>query len=361
VEARPKQDNHAATEGAAMTRATYLSITAVVLSLLTNVRDADAQTLASSSDRQNNVNLKGGGHLSVQSTIGDILRHPAFAGFGRLLLPWDDRVYEEQMPLARIASLLPYHSHVDPETVANGLNRMIDDAARGQTVFYNFYSEAQQKQQPARKNTGLFFFRGKAGAPIAVISPGGGFTYVGSVHEGFPYAEAISSKGYNAFVLRYRAGYGGTVATEDLAAAVSYIFHNAAKLGVGTSGYSLWGSSAGARMAAAIGSHGAARFGGSEIPKPAAVVMAYTAHSDYTADEPATFVVVGEQDGIAPPATMEKRVAALRKSGTPVEYRKYANLGHGFGLGTGTAAEGWVLEATRFWETAIGRTGRSPQ
>ena len=261
----------------------------------------------------------------------------------------DDRTYDENLQLTRIGSLLPYHTHVDPVTVTNALNRMIDDVASGKTVFYSFYSESQKKQQPDKSNTGLFFFRGKPGAPFAVVSPGGGFSYVGSVHEGFPYAEAISSKGYNAFVLKYRAGQGGAVATEDLAAALSYIFRNAATLGVGTGGYSLWGSSAGARMAAAIGSHGAARYGGDDIPKASAIVMAYTAHSDYTSAEPPTFVVVGEQDGIAPAASMERRVEALRKSGTHVEYRKYKRLGHGFGLGTGTSAEGWVFEAIRFW------------
>jgi hypothetical protein len=39
--------------------------------------------------------------------------------------------------------------------------------------------------------------------------------------------------------------------------------------------------------------------------------------------------------------------------GTKVEYHKYKNLGHGFGLGTGTSAEVWVFEAIRFWETSI--------
>jgi acetyl esterase/lipase len=227
---------------------------------------------------------------------------------------------------------------------------MIDDAASGKTVFYSFYTEAQRQQEPALSNTGLFFFRGNPGAPFAVICPGGGFSYVGSVHEGFPYAEAVSRKGYNAFVLKYRAGHGGTVATEDLAAAVAYILRNRATLGVSTNGYSLWGSSAGARMAAAIGSHGVARYGGDDLPKPSAIVMAYTAHSDYSSAEPPTFVVVGEQDGIAPPAAMERRVEALRKSGTRVEYHKYKSLGHGFGLGVGTSAEGWVFEAIRFWE-----------
>ena len=83
--------------------------------------------------------------------------------------------------------------------------------------------------------------------------------------------------------------------------------------------------------------------------------MAYTAHSDYSPAEPPTFVVVGEEDGIAPPASMERRVEALRKIGAKVEYHKYKGVAHGFGPGTGTSAEGWVLEAVRFWEAATRR------
>ena len=172
-------------------------------------------------------------------------------------------------------------------------------------------------------------------------------------HEGFPYAVAISKQGYNTFVLRYRAGAGGETATRDLAAAISYVFENAKELAVDPRGYSLWGSSAGARMAAAIGSHGVARFGEDALPKPSAVVMAYTAHSDYSTNEPPTFVVVGERDGIAPASAMEKRVAALRKGGTDVEFHRFSDLGHGFGPGTGTSAEGWLDRAVRFWEKAI--------
>ena len=294
-----------------------------------------------------------GRHLNVDDRMRDLLGHPAFAGFARLLLPWDGRSYDQAMRLSDIGSLLPYHSHVDPKTVVGALNRMIDDVNSGHAVFFPFYSEEQKQKQPARENTGLFFFRGKPGAPFAVISPGGGFSYVGAVHEGFPYATEISAMGYNAFVLRYRAGDGGAVATEDLAAAISYIFRNAKSLGVSVRDYSLWGSSAGARMAAAIGSHGVAAHGGDRVPKPAAVVMAYTAHSDRSSAEPPTFVVVGEQDAIAPPASMERRIAALRSAGIEVEYHKYRNLGHGFGPGTGTSAEGWIADAVRFWEKFI--------
>ncbi|WOS66791.1 hypothetical protein SFGR64A_24725 (plasmid) [Sinorhizobium fredii GR64] len=110
----------------------------------------------------------------------------------------------------------------------------------------------------------------------------------------------INKQGYNVFVLRYRPGQGGKVPTQDLAAALAFVFRDSETLNVGTEGYSLWGSSAGARMAAAIGSHGVAAFGGPDLPKPAAVVMAYTSHSDHSSAEPPTFVVVGGEDGIAP-------------------------------------------------------------
>ena len=292
-------------------------------------------------------------YLTIDNNTTDILHHPAFTGFSSLLLPWNDSRRNKDVPIKNIQMLLPYHDHVVPKIVLSAMNRMIDDINQGQTVFYNIYSEQQKTQSPDKENTGLFFFRGKKDAPFAIICPGGGFEYVGSVHEGFPYAAEISRQGYNVFVLRYRVGQGGLNATQDLASAISFIHKNAALLQVSTHGYSLWGSSAGARMAAAVGSYGVAQFGGEQLPKPAAVIMAYTGYSDYSDHEPPTFVVVGSRDGIAPPAVMAQRVKALKHAGTRVEYYQYSGVGHGFGLGNGTSAEGWILLATQFWEKTI--------
>jgi acetyl esterase/lipase len=50
---------------------------------------------------------------------------------------------------------------------------------------------------------------------------------------------------------------------------------------------------------------------------------------------------------------MAQRVDRLRGQGTTVEFHRYPNVGHGFGLGTGTSAEGWVRAAIRFWERAM--------
>ena len=108
-------------------------------------------------------------------------------------------------------------------------------------------------------------------------------------------------------------------------------------------------------MVAAIGTYGVAAYGGDDLRRPAAIVMAYTAHSDYSSADPPTFVVVGENDTISPPATMGRRVAALRQAGVEVEYHEYPNVGHGFGLGSGTSAEGWLVHATQFWEKFVRR------
>lgn len=65
----------------------------------------------------------------------------------------------------------------------------------------------------------------------------------------------------------------------------------------------------------------------------------------------ATFACVGENDGIASWRTMENRLHYLDALGIPTEFHKYPGFGHGFGIGTGTAAEGWINEAAAFWES----------
>ena len=124
----------------------------------------------------------------------------------------------------------------------------------------------------------------------------------------------------------------------------------AQELGVNPQGYSLWGGSAGARMAAYLGSYGPAAFGGAELPRPAAVIMQYTGLSEVTGEEPPTYCCVGTRDGIASYRTMEERVRRIRENGTDVEIEVFDGLPHGFGLGEGTAAEGWIDHAIAFWE-----------
>jgi len=329
-----------------------ITVAGAVLALLNSAAVAQTGSVRQIEESQDSA-VTEISYLDTGDRLGDLLDHPALAGFAERTLPWYGRTYDRRLPLNRIGSLLPYHSEVDPAAVVRALNLLIENAHRGVPVFHEIYTEEERRADPGLRATGLFFFPGQAGAPFALIAPGGGFSYVASLHEGFPYATEISALGLNAFVVVYRTRRGGRTATADMARAINYVLTHAEELGVARDHYSVWGSSAGARMAASIGSHGTAAFGEGDHPRPATVVMAYTGHSDLSSDEPPTFVVVGGRDVIAPPAVMERRVTALRSAGTEVEYRVYPNLGHGFGAGTGTEAGGWIGRAVAFWARQV--------
>ena len=287
--------------------------------------------------------------VDANTTLGELIANPAFGDGGRLLLPWYGRREDLGARLADVGAYMPYHDHFDVPTMLGAVNRLLSDAAEGRQVFYPVYSSEECAADPRKEEAGLFFFRGREGAPFAVVNPGGGFSYVGSLHESLPHAHVLSERGYNAFSLSYRAG-SGDLAAEDLAAAVAFICTHADELGVSVDGYSLWGSSAGARMASVVGTYGTAAFGYPETPQASTVVMAYTGQSTYTPYDPPTYSVVGENDGIASARVMQRRIEALAAEGVPAEIEVFPHLGHGFGLGIGTSAEGWVDDAVAFWE-----------
>ena len=44
----------------------------------------------------------------------------------------------------------------------------------------------------------------------------------------------------------------------------------------------------------------------------------------------------------------------IRANGTDAEIEVFDGLPHGFGLGEGTVAEGWIGRAIEFWEQQMG-------
>ena len=150
-------------------------------------------------------NMNTYGHLTTSNTVKDVVDHEAFAGFGQFILPAERR-YDDDLPLRNVANMLPYHNYVTGELAVETINRMIDYVHDGNRLFYDIYSEAEKRADPRKNNTGLFFFRGEPGRPFAIVCPGGGWSYVGAIHEGFPLAIALSEMGYNAFSIQYRTG-----------------------------------------------------------------------------------------------------------------------------------------------------------
>ena len=282
--------------------------------------------------------------------IADVINDPVFGDYGRLIFPVHDSYYSGDT-LGELH--LTWYSHIDPGKTVAITNYMKSHAEAGDPIFYSIYTDEEKATDPAKADTGLFFFKGEAGKPFAVCNAGGGWAYVGAMHDSFPHALELSKRGYNAFALIYRPG--AQTACEDWARAISFIFAHAKELEVDTDCYSLWGGSAGGRMTAYLGSYGPAYFGGDELPRPGTAVIQYTGHSDYTESDPPTYVCVGENDGIASWRTMESRINSMSALGIDTEFHKYPNLGHGFGLGTGTSAEGWFDDAVAFWEKQIAK------
>ena len=282
---------------------------------------------------------------TVTSKISEVLSDPVFWNYGKLIFPVDDSYYSGNT-LGELR--LTWYTNIDPDKTVEIVNYIKNHAEAGDVVFYDIYTEEEKIADPKKEDTGLFFFKGNSGERFAVCNAGGGFAYVGAMQDSFPHALELSKKGYNAFALIYRPG--AMTACEDLARAVSFIFEHAEELEVNIDCYSLWGGSAGGRMVALIGSYGVSEFGGYDFPRPGPVIIQYTGYRDYTPNDPPTYACVGENDGIANWRVMENRINNLSYLGIDTEFHKYVGLGHGFGLGTGTSAEGWLDDAVAFWE-----------
>lgn len=143
--------------------------------------------------------------------ISDVINDTAFGDYGRLIFPVNSSYYSGNT-LGELG--LTWYNNIDPD----------------KTV------------EIAKEDTGLFFFKGNPGERFAVCNAGGGFAYVGAMHDSFPHALELSKMGYNAFALIYSPG--AQTACEDLARAISFIFENADELEVNTDCYALWGGSA---------------------------------------------------------------------------------------------------------------------
>ncbi len=283
--------------------------------------------------------------FTVDTRIQDVMDDPAFGDYGRLIFP----VRFSYMSGDTLGTLdLSWYSHIDPAKTVEIANWMKQQAVAGETIFYDIYTPEEKADDPAKADTGLFFFKGAPGAKFALCNAGGGFAYVGAMHDSFPHALELSKMGYNAFALIYRPGMQN--AYEDLARAIRFVFDHGEELEVDTEGYSLWGGSAGGRMAVTLGTYGTGAYGEIELPRPAAVVVEYAPVESYFADNPAIYGCIGERDGIVSWSNMKASIDEMAAFGIDTEFHSYATLGHGFGLGTGTAAEGWLNEAVAFWE-----------
>ncbi|MGX7112205.1 alpha/beta hydrolase [Gemella cuniculi] len=208
--------------------------------------------------------------FNEKSTLSDVITYPKFKDFGELIFPVDLNL-NTNITLKELSSSLPWYSYVNTKrslSIINEFEKRVDD---GEKIFYSIYSEEEIKKDSRKKYTGLFYFRGNKNNKVAIVNAGGGFQYVGAIHDSFPHCQKLAQKGYNAFALIYRPGV--QTACEDLARAIAFLHENKKNLEIDMRDYSLWGGSAGARLATWIGTHGTKKFGEKYYPKPSVVIM----------------------------------------------------------------------------------------
>lgn len=286
-------------------------------------------------------------HFTKDTKVVDVINNKSFENFGNLIFPVD-RTIDKNMTLETCDDLYIWYNYMNTDKTVEIVNYMKEQVNSGNQIFYSIYTEEEMKRDPEKRNTGIFFFRGNENSKFAILNAGGGFMYVGAMQDSFPHALELSKNGYNAFALIYRPDADKVM--EDLSRAVAFIHENKDMLKVDTDDYSVWGESAGGRMAAWLGSYGTESFGEKKYPRPSAVIMQYTGLSEVTGNEPPTYNCVGKSDGIASYQTMENRIKRIKQNGTDAEIEIFDGLPHGFGLGEGTKAEGWINNAIKFWE-----------
>ncbi|MGN0448688.1 MAG: alpha/beta hydrolase [Acutalibacteraceae bacterium] len=303
-------------------------------------------------------------HISSSSSFRHCMNHPALEGFGEYVLPWEDGAVKTLVPplsLDFMCRCLGY----DSETVADGINFLIDMKNEENLKVLDYYKQEEKQADESKNSTKLIFVPGDPGAPFAVVIAGGGFNSVCMIQEAFPIAMKLHKKGYNVFMLKYRVGEHENDADEfekryrayeDTDRAMKYIFDNAAKLNILTENYSVLGFSAGARITLTYATDSKYGYAANELPQPGMIAPIYVEPwEDIECNEtvPAVFMGMGTNDeyyGENGCEACKMLCDKLNSAGVDSVYEEYENMKHGFGLGVGTIAEGWLDRAVELWE-----------
>ena len=245
------------------------------------------------------------------------------------------------------------------------------DSCQNGPVFYRYQED---------DSTGIAAFALPRRRKCVIICPGGGYTNVCSIAEGYPFAAAINRMGYTACIVHYRTHKEASAPNpmDDLAQAIRFIMEHAEELNVDMADYALMGLSAGGHLAASFGTE-ALGFQHYGLPAPKCMILGYPvitmgayAHEgsrdllpgkeagqalldrysmekQVTATYPPTFVWQCDSDAAVPIQNSQLLVQALAANGVEHTYEVFPGDAHGWGLGIGTAAEGWLERAIRMW------------
>lgn len=142
-----------------------------------------------------------GEEYTADTKISEVIGDSVFEDYGRLIFPANKSYYSGDT-LGELG--LTWYSHIDSDKTVEIANYMRSRAQAGETVFYDIYTEEEKAADPAKRDTGLFFFKGNPGARFAVCSAGGGFAYVS--YGMSAYAAVITVTGFTRIARTVKNG-----------------------------------------------------------------------------------------------------------------------------------------------------------
>lgn len=324
-------------------------------------------------------------NITPQTTMKELRENPSIKGSG--IYTYSQELENPcKRKLWANSTLEAFVNRYTVEDCAKGLNHLIENYNNGVQITHKLYTAEEIAEKPERENAELYYFPSEQpNGKYAIIVGGNALFTSAELREGVSTAEQLNELGYTAFVLRYRVGWnaGDNAPLDDLGRAVQYITQHAEELKVQPENYALIGYSSGGQIAGLFGSDamGWYQYG---VPKPGAVLLAYSVNdffelqqpwklvidpqapdaeyhyyqlrvSDYiTPDYPPVYHWYGRNDitlmcmnWAAQGPVLER---ALVKNGVSHVEVVYNNAPHTCGPGRGTDADGWLKNATAFWE-----------
>lgn len=305
-------------------------------------------------------------NFTPNSRLYSVRHCKQFADFKRYII-WPRR-FARIMQVYKIKHLKKLYN-LNETLITDSFNEMKRRACAGEQLFTLLYDDV-----------GVYNFISKKGAPYVLVLPGGGYSDVCSLIEGYSVALALNKMGYNAFIGQYSVGKRAVAPApcNDVANILKHISENYVNSGVCADEYAVCGFSAGGHLAATwcLNKEGYAKHG---LSKPGAAILCYPVITmgkythrgsrrnllgknpspelvaEYsiercvTSDYPDTFLWHCTHDNVVPYKNALLMAEALAGAGVRYELMPVEGTGHGLGLGLGTPAEGWPERAVKFW------------
>ncbi|MBU3874923.1 alpha/beta hydrolase [Faecalicatena sp. AGMB00832] len=270
-----------------------------------------------------------------------------------------------------------------------GLNRLLKIAREEGKYLFDVYSEEERKEDSGKEHVKLIYFPAQGSQRFVILAAGGGYGAVCSLAEAFPVAARLNELGIPVFCLNYRIGGPALFPKpmDDLAAAYRFIRDHAETFKVDPGTYAVGGFSAGGHLAAAWGTKELG-FRKYQLPAPEVLLLdypmialwrtvrqlpepyqkmmlqgylgeqyseeqtsPYNIDENIDADYPPVYLIQAEDDPIVPFWNAQDMVKTLKEYQIPYRFEHPVSGGHGYGLGSGTKAEGWIERAAGYWNS----------